>query len=101
MYSQLLTSLDPEKIAQHVDQKVECSFLFNNLGTVKNCRKICQRRQNIVGISTIDELKSRAFFQPLPIALISLPKSLFCPRPCEQGCHCTRAYFSALLEVTN
>ena len=36
----LLTSLDPEKIAKHVDQKDECSFVFFNLGTAKNCCKI-------------------------------------------------------------
>ena len=37
----LLTSLDPEKIAQHIDQTEECSFVFFNLGTAKNCSKIC------------------------------------------------------------
>ena len=43
MYSKLLTSLDPEKIAQHMhlDQKEECSFVFFNLGTAKNGCKIC------------------------------------------------------------
>ena len=50
MYSKLLTSLDPEKIAEHVDQKAECSFLFNNLGTVKNCRKIMSTKASSDGV---------------------------------------------------
>ena len=41
MYSKLLTSVDPEKIAQYIDQKDEYSFVFFNLGTGKNCCKIC------------------------------------------------------------
>ena len=53
----------------------------------------------IVGNYFIDGLKSRAIFST--IAPISFPRYLFSPRPWERGCHCIRAYFSALLEVAN
>ena len=53
----------------------------------------------IVGNDIIDGLKSGAIFST--IAPASFLRYLFCPRPQERGCHCTRAYFSALLEVNN
>ena len=41
MYAKRQTSFDSEKIAQHIDGKDEWSFVFFNLGTAKNCCKIC------------------------------------------------------------